>query len=176
VAGDPSERQRWAVDVLGVAPADRVLEVGCGHGVAITLVCERLDGGHVVGIDRSEKMVAAASARNAGFIEQGIASCRKATFPDAGLDEGALDKIFAFHVAAFWRRPNEMLAATRALLAPGGSLHLFNKAPGWKRSEEATAFADDLSAVLRTAGFAPEPPVVAQLASGISVGVQARPG
>ena len=52
VAGKASERFVWAVDTLEVRPADRLLEIGCGHGVAVSLVCERLTTGTITAIDR----------------------------------------------------------------------------------------------------------------------------
>jgi protein-L-isoaspartate O-methyltransferase len=55
MASKPSERFVWAVDTLAPDPADRVLEVGCGHGVAVSLVCERLTRGRITAIDRSQK-------------------------------------------------------------------------------------------------------------------------
>ena len=72
MAGKASERFVWAVDTLEVRPADRLLEIGCGHGVAVSLVCERLTTGTITAIDRSPKMIEMATRRNR---EHPIAPC-----------------------------------------------------------------------------------------------------
>jgi Methyltransferase domain len=73
MASKPSERFVWAVDTLALDPADRVLEVGCGHGVAVSLVCERLTSGRITAIDRSKKMIEMAARRNREHVAAGKA-------------------------------------------------------------------------------------------------------
>src|SRR5918992_1541675 len=70
MAGKASERFVWAVDTLEVCPADRLLEVGCGHGVAVSLVCERLTTGTITAIDRSPKMIEMATRRNREHLDR----------------------------------------------------------------------------------------------------------
>lgn len=43
-----SQRLAWVVDSLDVQPGDRLLEIGCGHGVAVSLIGEKADLGDEV--------------------------------------------------------------------------------------------------------------------------------
>jgi cyclopropane fatty-acyl-phospholipid synthase-like methyltransferase len=174
VTAAASARLAWAVDVLEVEPGDRLLEVGCGHGVAVSLVCERLSGGRIVAIDRSAKMIAAATKRNREQVASGRAVLETTTLADAPLDPQRFDKIFAVHVALFWRQPGAALATIRTLLAPGGGLYLFNQDPGWSDGS-ARAFGRRLSTVLSEHGFAVDDVRTARLSPAPVVGVIARP-
>jgi len=118
-----SERLRRIVDELGVEPGDRVLEVGCGHGVAATMVCERLRGGMLTAIDRSEKMIAAAAKRNAGYVADGRAEFLVAELEDLDLGERRFDKVLAVRVALFHREPERAGELVAPWLAPGGRVH-----------------------------------------------------
>jgi cyclopropane fatty-acyl-phospholipid synthase-like methyltransferase len=118
-----TERLRRIVDDLDLQPGDRVLEIGCGHGVAATFVCERLDGGRLTAIDRSPKMIAAAARRNAAYVEAGTAEFLVATLEDAELGDRRFDKIFAVRVGLFHREPAHARALAERWLAPGGTLH-----------------------------------------------------
>src|ERR671925_420885 len=87
MAGKASERFVWAVDTLEVRPADRLLEVGCGHGVAVSLVCERLTTGTITAVDRSPKMIEMATRRNREHVDAGRAVL-EAIAPERARDLG----------------------------------------------------------------------------------------
>jgi ubiquinone/menaquinone biosynthesis C-methylase UbiE len=117
-----SARLRGIVDDMGIAPDDRVLEVGCGHGVAASLICERLEGGHLVAIDRSAKMIEAAARRNAGHVEAGKAEFLVADFEDVDLGDRRFEKILAVRVGLFYREPERAQRIAARWLAPGGTV------------------------------------------------------
>ena len=117
-----SDRLRKVVEELDVQPDERVLEIGCGHGVAATYVCERLDGGRLTAIDRSPKMIEAAERRNAEHVAAGRAEFLVGALEDLRLGERRFDKIFAVRVGLFHREPARAHALVKPWLAPGGSV------------------------------------------------------
>lgn len=124
-----SERLRRVVEQVDVGPDDRVLEIGCGHGVAATLVCERLEAGRLTAIDRSGKMVRAAARRNAAHVEAGRAEFLVMHLEDLDLGDRRFDRIFAARVGLFHREPERARGLVERYLAPGGTLHVFFDQP-----------------------------------------------
>jgi trans-aconitate methyltransferase len=122
------ERLRWAVDVLDVDPADQIMEIGCGHGVAAALVCEQLTSGQFVAIDRSDKMIRTARDRSQDYIDSGKAAFHTLELRDVKPEyfgRMRFNRIFAVHVNLFWMKPTNELDIIRDLLASGGALYLF---------------------------------------------------
>jgi cyclopropane fatty-acyl-phospholipid synthase-like methyltransferase len=171
VTNTASDRLVWAVEALDVAPEDRILEVGCGHGVAVSLVCERLGGGRITAVDRSAKMIAAARKRNRAHADK--LRLIQSSLEQANLRDETYDKVFAIHVAAL-HKPGQALDVVRERLAPRGRLYLFSQAPGWTRPHPAQQFAAELGDVLDGAGFAVDRVLIGDFGQAFAAGVVAR--
>jgi SAM-dependent methyltransferase len=115
-----SARLAWAADVVAPRPGERVLEVGCGHGVLVSLLVDRLSGGEVVAVDRSPTMVAAATRRNQAAVDAGRVRLSAALLTDAPLDPAGFDAVVSFNVRAFWTPPAPEWDVVRRVLQPGG--------------------------------------------------------
>jgi SAM-dependent methyltransferase len=152
MANKPSERLVWAVDTLALDPADQVLEVGCGHGVAISLACERLTTGRITAIDRSTKMIEMAARRNREHIAAGRAVLKTVALEKADFGDERFDKVFAFNVAPFWLAPKDALGIVRQHLAPNGAIYIFWDARH-TQPDRAHDLADRLSERLRLGDF-----------------------
>ena len=149
------ERIAWAVDILDVQPDDIILEIGCGTGAAISLVCERLVSGQITAIDRSEKMIALARKHNRQFLKSGKADIRHASIEASELSS-SFSKIFLFNLNVFWMDPVAELAAVGNALTTSGQFYIFHNPPPGSRLEE---FAEAITKNLKKNGFDAEAPI-----------------
>jgi len=113
---------RWLVGLLDVQPADRVLEVGCGPGVAVALLAERATAGLVVGLDPSEVMIRQAARRNRAAVRAGRAELRLGMDSALPYPDGHFTKACTIHSLYFWPSLPDGLRELHRALAPGGQL------------------------------------------------------
>jgi len=113
------------VEILGIAPGDAVLELGCGSGRMLSVVAGRLREGRALGIDPSELMVRHARLRLSRWIAAGRVDVRVGGSEELGsLAPSGFDAVFGVHVVYFWEDPRQHLAEVRRVLRPGGRLLL----------------------------------------------------
>ncbi|MBO6667410.1 class I SAM-dependent methyltransferase [Parvibaculum sp.] len=118
------------VDALPLRPGQRVLEIGCGPGVAAREVSRRIGDGKTVAIDRSAKAIAAAVQGSASELETGRLEFRTVAIEDFELERGEepFDLAFAMRVGALdGRHPEAGKRAMRRLkaaLKPEGLLFI----------------------------------------------------
>jgi cyclopropane fatty-acyl-phospholipid synthase-like methyltransferase len=117
--GSNLRRNRWTVDLLAPADGERVLEVGCGPGVALELCLARA-GVRVVGVDHSALMIKQAAKRNARAVKDGRLVLIEGTI-DVTPAEAPFDRMFSINVIQFVDRP-AFVARAKALLKPGGMM------------------------------------------------------
>lgn len=123
------ERIGWAVETLAVRPSDEVLEIGCGKGLAVTLIAPLLKSGRILAIDRSATGIAVARKTGRDWEMTGKARFRHAALADLGSADGPFDKIFAINVNVFWTDPGPVLPVAGKLLKKAGRLFLFYEPP-----------------------------------------------
>jgi len=165
-------RNLWAVSLLDVQAADRVLEVGFGPGVAIDELARLAHHGTVYGIDHSDVMVRQATKRNRAAVRAGLVDLRLGSVDDLPAFAEPLDKVLAVNSVGFWPEPWERLKELRGLLRPDGQIAIASqpRCPGATRETSERA-AGEIKALLEEAGFSDtrvetldlDPPVVCVL-------------
>lgn len=125
-------RLLWAVERVPLTPSSQVLEVGCGNGLALGLVAERLTTGTATGLDRSQTALTQARARlaeaeAAGRVQLVLGALESVALPRQ------FDTVFAVNVNAFWTTPMRSVPSLARLLVPTGRFWLVYEPPSGGR-------------------------------------------
>jgi len=125
-----SSRLATLIDALPLKPGMRILEIGCGPGVAAREVCRRIGDGYVLAIDRSAIAIRQAIAGSEAELSSGRLAFLQSAAEHFELPagEGPFDLAFAFRVGTFdGRHPTAgelALAGLKVALKPGGRLYI----------------------------------------------------
>lgn len=164
------DRIRWGVEQLEVDADHDVLEVGCGPGLALGLIADRLVGGAgtVVGLDRSATAIERSRQRLAGHPSADRVRLQQADLAHLDAVEGAFDRVLAVNVNVFWTSGAEPECRRLAeVLRPDGRIVLVFAGPD---GEGARDVGPTVATKLVAHGFASE---VRRHPSGSMVAVEA---
>ena len=114
----PLERiGREVLDRLSLEGTETVLDAGCGSGRVTQALAERLPDGHVIGVDGSEEMIAAARGRLGPEVELIVADLERLELGGRCVD--AILSTATFH----WIEDHEKLfRRLRSVMRPGAQL------------------------------------------------------
>jgi ubiquinone/menaquinone biosynthesis C-methylase UbiE len=125
------EMNRWLVGLLEVREGESVLDVGCGPGVGIELLCTVTPAVRVVGVDPSDEMIAQAQARNQVRVRSGVVEIRAAPAHQLPFPDMTFDAVMSINSLQVWPDPHAGLREIRRALKPGGRIALgFTSAAG----------------------------------------------
>lgn len=116
------DRNRWTVDLLDIRAHDRILEIGCGPGLALEGCLAHAIQGRVVGLDHSQTMLEQARRRNARAVAEGRLQLQLGHLEEWGSLDEQFDKIFSVNVVQFLDDPAATFRILSTKLRPGGLL------------------------------------------------------
>ncbi len=148
------EANRWMVDCLGVGPDDRLLDVGCGPGLALAHAAE-VRRARAVGVDASAVMVRHARRRNRRWIAQGRVGIHRADAAGLPFRDAAFTAAGSLNSLQFWPAPGAGLAELHRVLEPGGRAAVVLMARGDDPDGPALpAWMEETASLMGDAGFA----------------------
>lgn len=117
------ERPRRMLDRMGIAPADRVADIGCGTGFHSLLMARMAAEGTVYAVDIQSSMLDSVFVRSmrAGLTNVDMVLCAAT---DVRLPEGRMDKVLLVDVYHEFDHPAEMMASVVRAMRPGALLFL----------------------------------------------------
>ncbi len=146
-------RSNWTVELLKLAPRDRVLEVGCGPGIALKACLKTVTDGTVVGLDHSDVMIAQARGRNLRAVRKKRLRLVLGTLAELPHDEPPFDKIFSINVIQFVDKAAFIAESVKHLSRDGILATSFQPRGGKPTREQALEMGKTLETLFTSAGL-----------------------
>jgi SAM-dependent methyltransferase len=147
--------------MMHFAPAETILDVGCGGGWLVRELASRVPHGRAIGMDLSDEMLAHArrnssAARNAEFIVGSVDAIPR--------ESNSFDKVISVESSYYWPDPAAGIREIFRVLRPGGSawilINYFRDNPCCHQWAKLIAIpmhllsGDEWASLFRNAGFA----------------------
>ena len=140
-----------------------ILDAGCGGGELLRRMARRAPDAILSGVDVSPASVAATRRRNRREVETGRMDVKEGSVEALPWPDATFDLVTACETVYFWKDPAAAFREVARVLRPGGSFAVFletadpDAARIWTDALPAMRVrtAEELSALLSAAGFAP---------------------
>jgi arsenite methyltransferase len=117
---DVLRRRQLVRDALGVAPGERIMDVGCGPGFYVAELLEHVGSdGSVIGIDSSQPMLAVAAHRSGGLDNVAFHEADATSLP---VENASFDAALSVQVLEYVADVPAALAEMHRALRAGGRL------------------------------------------------------
>ncbi|KUJ77777.1 class I SAM-dependent methyltransferase [Ruegeria profundi] len=147
-------RNQRTVELMNLQPDSRVLEIGCGPGLALALCAETVSEGRIIGLDHSPVMIEQARKR---LEASGSESSVDLVF--GGVDRlkewpGAFDRVYSLNLIQFIADKTDFFQRVFATLDQGGiCLTTYQPRLDNEDPNGASAMADKVTRIMKEAGF-----------------------
>jgi len=131
----------WALSKLPLERCERILDIGCGGGMLISLLNERFADAEIYGIDISEESVDMAKKVNSDIVREGRCHITLDSVSDIPYENVSFDLVTAFETYFFWPDLRNDLKEATSKVKKGGYIVIVSETyphPKFKeRNDEA---------------------------------------
>lgn len=145
-------RNRLTVELVNPVAGMRVLEIGCGPGVALQF-CLDHEGVSAMGVDHSALMISHARRRNAKHFRHGRLVLAQGTIEEAPTQVAGFDAIFSINLIQFVDAERFALRAASLLKAGGMLAVTYQPRHAHATSADTLRVANMLRSKFSRAGF-----------------------
>lgn len=156
----------WGLKSINIQPFDKIIDVGCGGGNAINIMCKDINGGNIYGVDYSALSVANAKKLNHKAVASHKVKVFEASVAELPFNDNAFDIATAFETIYFWPDLEDNLKEVNRVLKPQGTILIvceMFKDENCNKDEQAIVdmldmnsnykTREELENILRNAGF-----------------------